>query len=452
MGAEFEVRITPLMRGVPGEPESLFGDLNSAGSTHIAEEDTVLVEQFLDLQVTHQLNEPRTGRVVLSIHDPIVADLQPFAQAVWIGYKRPLETLAEALLYGQCNVITDYEAQTVTLDIQDPALRLRRHYIRRGDEALNIDPNRGTLPAHAYSISTILDAARNIPAQQDRGVPVLGLADAHGYYTTLDIEDAAPINFERGQECWDLIQQIVRSVSGPDFDMFPRWFFPTEGAYAYLWTYDPADPPPDLTGSPLARDLDPADPDDLAPGEVVFDYGLGQDNLVALVEEPGIPTTHAHFLDEPAVYRETAADADSSYEVGIFVDWISVGFALPRPTRETPVASTSPLRALADAHVKAYGRPPKHLTATLRPDDALGFHYGHPEWGNSVPFGTEYLGGEWYIGDYVRVRAERGERSVNTLNRITTVKFKYDLEKDLVLVDIELIPAVGGVPESDEEA
>src|SRR5687768_7848036 len=102
MAAEFEVRITPLMLGVPGEMEN-----NPAGATHIEEEDTTLVEQFADLEVNHDLNEFRTGKVTLSIHDPIVADLEPFAQAVWIGYKRPLETLSEAILYGQCNVITD---------------------------------------------------------------------------------------------------------------------------------------------------------------------------------------------------------------------------------------------------------------------------------------------------------------------------------------------------------
>ncbi len=450
MKAQFEVRITPLMRGVEGELESTVLGFNAAGATHVAEEDTTLVTQFLDLEVTHQLNEPRTGRVVLSIHDPIVAALEPWQQAVWIAYKRPLETLPEAILYGQCNVITDYDAQTVTLDIQDPALRVRRHYIRRGDEALNVDANRGRLATHAESIRLILDAARNIPAQQDRGVPVLGISDAHDYYSA-DFEEAPSINFERGQECWDLIEQIVRAVGGPDFDMFPRWFFPTEGAYCYLWTYDPADPPPDLTGNTLARDLDPVDPDDLAPGEVVFDYGLGQDNLVGLVEEPGIPTTHVHVLDEPAAYRETSADADSSHDVGIFTDWIGVGFAIQRPTRAQPTADTSPLRALADAHIKAYGRPPRHLTATLRPDDALGFHYGHPEWQFAVPEGVEYIGGEWYIGDYVRVRGLKGERSISSLNRITKVDFKYDLERDLVLINVELIPAAGGTPSDDDE-
>lgn len=442
--AEYEVRITPLMRGVTGGADS-----TAAGATVINEGDTTLVTQFIDLEVDHQLNEPRTGKVVLSIHESVVADLEPFQQAVWIGYKRPLETLSEAILYGQCNVTTDYEAGTVTLDIADPALRVQHHYIRRGDDALNVDKNRGRLESHAYSITTILDAARNTPEQQTRGVPVLGIEDAHGYYSA-DFETAPFIDFERGQECWDLIQQISRSVGGPDYDIHPLWFFPTTGFYCRLWTYDPADPPTPAATA-LCRNLDPVDPDDLAPGEVVFDYGVGQDNLVGLVEAPSRPTTHVHVLDQPATYRETAADADGSYDTGIFVDWIATDYAIRRPTRATPDADPSPLRALAEAHIKAYGRPPKHMTATLRPDDALGFHYGHPEWGFSVPPGTEYIGGEWYIGDLVRVRGIRGERSVNTLQRIVAVRFRYDLEKDLVQIDVDLIPAVGGDPGDTDE-
>ncbi len=445
MGAEFEVRITPLVRGVAGQTE-----VTTDGLTTIEEEDTTLVTQFLDLEVTHQLNEPRTGRVVLSIHDPIVATLEPFEQAVWIGYKRPLETLSEAIIYGQCNVVTDYEAATVTLDIQDPAWRLRHHYIRRGDVALNIDNNRGSLPDHGYSVETIVDAARNIQAQQDRGVPALALDVQEVDLDDPGPDDVGPINFERGQECWALIEQIIRGVGGPDLDICPAWFFPVQWV-GTLKLYQPADPPPDGPHvDALARDLDPADPDDPGAGEVIFDYGIGQDNLVGLVEEPGRPTTHAHVLDEPAAYRETSADADSSYRVGILVDWIGAGYAVQRPTRTVP-ADTRPLRELADAHVKAYGRPPKHLTATLRPDDALGFHYGHPGWTAAAPGEVEVIGGEWYIGDYVRVRGVRGERSVSTLNRITKVDFKYDLQTDLVQVNVELVPALGGTPGDSDE-
>jgi hypothetical protein len=443
----YEVRITPLMLGVPEQADF---DNNPLAGTVIAEEDTVLVEQFSDLEVNHELNEFRTGSVTLSIHDPLVADLEPFAQAVWIGYKRPLEVLSEAILYGQANVITDYAAETVTLEIQDPSIRCQHHYIRRGDAALNIDKGRGRLPAHAYSISQVLNAARNTNEQQVREVPPLGLADSHNYYT-VSIDEAPPIEFERGQECWDLIQQIGRAIGGPDFDIHPRWFFPTEGFYAYLWTYNPADPPPALDDTALARDLDPADPDDPQTGEVVFDFGIGQDNLAGLVETPGRPTTHVHVLDQPAVYRETVADAASSAEVGVFVDWIATDFAIPRPTRETPVANTAPLRAIGEARIKSWGRPVKFFTCTMRPDDAHTFHYGHPEWGFSVPEGIEYIGGDWYIGDYVRVRAARGQRGFTTLARITGVKFKQQGSNGLPELDVTMIPAVGGVPGTDPE-
>lgn len=450
--AGFEVRITPLLRGVPGQRE-----IDIAGVTQIAIEETTLVEQFADIDVAINLNEGRTGRVTLSMYDPAVAGLGAYEFAVRIGFARPNDQ-PEVVLFAQSNLTEDYEAGTVTLEIADPAAaKAQHHYIRRGDRGsggplspllLNIDKHRGRLPMHAESISEFLEAARNTQEQQDREVPVLGLSDVlYGTFNGGAMPDDPMIEFERGQEVWDLISQITRSAIGPDMDPFPgdAWTWPIKRSYAWLALYDPPTDPAAPGPYELGRNLDPVDPDDPQPGEVVFDYGLGLDNVTGLTVTPGRPTTHAHVVDADKQHRETRADAAASEDVGVWTDWIETDFALPRGND----TDTAPLAELAAARIRAYGRPPKFFTLTLRPVDALPAQFGHPEWFSVVT--GERIGGQWYLGDYVRVRAERGYRSFSTLARIVGVRLRQEGWNGLPTIEVSMIPAIGGDPGLDPD-
>lgn len=430
MPAEYEVRITPLLLGVPG-------DLETAGNiTTIANEAATTLVPLLGhdgtVEVNIALNEPLTGRVVIPIDEPVVAGLEPWAQAVRIAYKRPGATSPEALIYGPCNVITDYGAGTVTLEVQDPSFRCQHHYVRRGDEALNLDDDRGALPAEANSIGAIIDAARNTQEQQDRDVPALAL-DVFNYGSS---GGGPMLEYERGQEVWDLCQRIITSDTGPDMLLAPlyAWSYPFY-SYAEMGLYDRMTDPESPGSSEMGRNLDPADPDAPTTGEVIFDYGLGLDNLVGLVETPGRPTTHVHVLDADRKYRVTSADADSSAEVGVFVDWIATD-------AKVVGGDTSFLQAVADARIKGWGRPPKHFTCTLRPDDAQPYHYGHAFFAVDTP-------GDFQIGDFVRVRASRGYRSFSTLARVVSVAFR--LQSGLPVLEVGMIPAVGGSPGEDPQ-
>ena len=333
----------------------------------------------------------------------------------------------------------------MTLEAQDPSLRLQHHYVRRGDAVLNIDKNRGFIDVDPNGVTGVVQAAQNTQEQQDREVPVLGLRVDWQVDFPLD---PLILEVERGQECWDLIQQVARSATGPDIDIRPHWTFPVDRQYADCDLYlPPTDPDAPAVGE-LGRNLDPTDPDAPAAGDVVFDLGLGLDNLVELTETPGRPTTHVHVLDSPGVYRVTAADADSSAAVGVFVDWVGVDFTIPRSTPSTP-ADTNPLLERANAHIRAYGKPVKHFTCTLRPDDVQTRHYGHPRWAAEVP-GSD-PGGTWYLGDYVRIRGLRGQRSFSTLARIVGVTFKQEGSNGLPQLDVRMIPAIGGSPGEDPQ-
>lgn len=431
MPASYEVRLTPLLKGVPTLLET-----DAGGITEIANAAaTTLVAQFLDdnFEVNIAINDPNTGSVSISMHEPVVADLEPFAQALRIAYSRPGATVPEAIVYGPCNVIRDFGAGIVTLDVQDPLeARGQHHYIRRGDAALNLDDDRGTVAASASSIETIIDCARNTQEQQDRDVPALALE----VFFYGDAGSGPLIEFERLQEVNDMVQQILRSVTGPDAYIAPEpaWTYPFD-AYAEMGLFDPPTDPAAPAAGELGRNLDPADPDDPQPGEVIFDYGAGLDNLTGLVETPGRPTTHCHVLDADRKHRVTAADAASSAEVGVYVDAFAVDF-------KVVAGDTAPLQAIADARVNAYGVPPKFFTCTLRPDDAQPYHYGHAFFSADTP-------GDFQIGDYVRVRAERGYCSFSTLARITAVKFR--MENGLPLLDVDMIPAIPGAAGEDPQ-
>lgn len=432
MSAAYEVRITPLLLGIPG---GLEGDPDFNVTQIDDESGTTLVPQFLDdgFEVNIAISEPLTATVVIPIDEPCVAGLEPFQQAVRICYSRPGATVPEALIYGPCNVSTDYAAGTVTLTVQDPSQRCQHHYIRRGDYALNQTNETGFIASNSDSILFLIDAARNTLEQQDRDVPALAF-DAFDYGD--GVPDAPFMEVERGQEVWDLCQQIMRSTTGPDVYIAPRsaWGYPFT-AYMELGMYDAMTDPASPVSGELGRNLDPADPDDPQPGEVIFDFGLGLDNLVGLVVAPSHATTHCHAVDADRKYRVTAADAASSAAIGVWVDWIASDYNVVG-------GDTAPLQALADARVDAYGVPPKFFTCTLRPDDAQPYHYGHAFFSADTP-------GDFQIGDFVRVRAQRGYRSFSTLARITGAKFR--LEGGLPVLDVDMVPAIAGDAGADPQ-
>ncbi len=451
--ASYEVRVTPLILGVPGGVELPPSGPNNL--TVIEEVDTTEVLQYGGVRVNMAVNEGRTGEVTISMHDPIAATLQPYQQALWIALRRPGEVLSEPLLHGQCNVRMDFAAETLTLVAQDPyAGKAHHHQVRRGDIALNVDSTRGRLPAHAESIDLIVEAARNIASQQDRDMPALGMrVSLKSDFTDPIVEESPPIEFERFQEVVDLTQQIVRMVGGPDMDVCPPFQWGADYGYASMDLYHAPTDPEAPGEDELGRNLDPADPDDPQPGEVIFELGRGLDNLEALSSDPGRPTTHAHVYDSEKNHRRTAADIASSQLIGAWVDAIEADFGIPRATVAVPEPDDTPLHKIAQARVRAYGVPPAFFTCVLRPIDVLPAQFGHPQWRFSVPEGVPYVGGDFYLGDYVRVRALVGEVSFSTLARIVGAEFTQDETNGLPRLQLSLIPAVGGTAdENDEEA
>lgn len=456
--AAFEVRITPLFKPQPGLAGVLPEVANDTTIVAIDEADTILVTQYADLNVEHSHNEGRTGKVTISMYDAILDappfEIEEYACALWIGFRRPGETLAEGILYGQCNVVDNYDdTATVVLEAQDPFIgKATHHYIRRGDNALNVDSERGRVNADVFGISTILDAARNTPEQMAREMPAFALGEAYDPAAP----DGPPFDLERGQEAAALVHEIVKQgpspgyPAAPDIDIVPAWGWPTKAYATMRMLKAPGDPAAPAFGQ-LGRNLDPADPDAPAGGDVIFERGVGQSNLVSCNRTPDLPSTHVHVLDESGKYRVTGVDEASSAEVGAFVNWIATQLTIRRPhihvglggTRTLVPADTSALQAIANAHIKAYGKPVGHVTMVLMAPDTPGmYQYGHPDWAAAT--GGLGIGGDWYMGDYVRARAVTGFRSFSELVRIDKVTFSTEGWNGLPNVQVGAVPAVGG--------
>jgi hypothetical protein len=414
----FIVQITPLILPDSGEidPDAI-----------------VTLTQFADLNVSNELKGYRTATVTIDTHDPtlnaagtgpLLADLKPFEFAVRVLY----EDREEPVFWGQANIITDYAAHTCVLEAQDPSLRMLHHYLRRGDDALSDDPvelDKGRIPTSATGMGFCIDAAQNIAVQDDRNDPSLGLILSPTHASTADGGDVV---VERGQECWQVLHDIGSAAAGPDFEMATSFDLTH---YAEVATYDP---------DALGTDRTSITPDTPGAGEVVLDLGVGADNLVAFTDTPRRPTTHAHVLSSDTKHRRTAGDPAASNATGVFVDWIATDWAIAEG------GSDDILFERAKAQVKAYGRPPRGLLAVLRPDAAIAYNYGSPDF--TVPTGMRAP--TFYIGDYITLRAVDGNRSFTGDARIVAVHLTWPGWNGPALTVLDLVPVIGGVPEDEE--
>lgn len=384
----------------------------------ITEADFVFVDQFSDAKFSHPLNDSRTASVTLSMHNPIVENLTPYGQAAAVFYVAPGMDPedGEKIIWGQCNVTDDYGAGTVTLDIQDPAIRLQHHYLRVGDVALN-DPKyewRGNVTQDGRGVWDLLQGGyMNVSA------PLLGLAmkDQMASRTLLK-------GVERSQEIWQTILDLTGLSGGTDFDIKPTHNF-TGGlddaavsgedlCYATLCTYNPP-----FSASPprLMRDL---------TSSVIFEYGGGEDNVSALTVTPLHPTTDVILVDSVQSIRTRGIAVTQRAATGDWQDWISLDEDMSKTLWTVPEEK-------ATEHLRAYARPLAQIDLTLRPDVGVGLYYGDPD----KPFGPY---GDFYIGDRVTVRATRGLRSFADDYRIVQVDMEMNATRGPIQTNLTLSP------------
>jgi hypothetical protein len=376
------------------------------------------ISQFSDLNFQHPINDGRTASVVLSMYDPVVASLVPYHQALAIDYLRPGVSPADAerIFWGQFNVVDDFAAGTVTLQAQDPSLRLQHHYLRLGDDALNNphNPKQGDIHKDGRGISTLVPAGYT---PLDPSIAPLGLA------THNRAADRTPtLHVERGQEIWDLIQQIIDGVGTPEIDMrvnqnddgsLPTGAVSTEGVcYSILNIYDYAF----SGGTELRRDL---------KSTVIFEYNGPSDNVASAQITPTLPINDAVLVDSAQSWRSRAFDELERRAEGIFQMWDSIPNRIGWGTLDV-------LEEGAKVYVKTYGKALQQIELELRPDTGQDFFYGDWRSGTVV--------GDFYIGDEVTVRATKGYRSLDAGYRIVAVELSMSGPRGPITTKLSLIP------------
>lgn len=398
----FRIQITPLLRSVPGS---------------IDPEDILEATQFWNVEVDHVINLYKTGKVELSMYDPVVEGLQPREFALRVLF----EDRDEPVFWGPCNIKDNYETGRCILEAQDPSWRMQHHYLRRGDDAITHIPeqDKGVIDADVTGIAMCVEAAQNLPVQDARNDPILGCEVLTYDYPIR----SAPVIVERGQECWQVITDLSKTNGGPDIDMETN--LDLDGRYAYLTLH-----------TDLGVDRTSATPDTPTADQVVLTYGP---ELTGVMIDPDRGTSHAHVLSSDTKHRRTAGAIGPSNDYGPTVDWIPTDLQFPDGDDDV-------LQELANAHVAAYGYAPKFIQITSRPDAVLPYSYGNPAF--VAPVGTKES--SFYIGDRVTVRATRGYRSHIGPARITRVKLTQSGSRGPAQTHLTLVPTIGDLGEDEE--
>ena len=345
--------------------------------------------QWTDAEVSVPINDARTGKVSFSVYDraaDVILAHRNMGTSMQVRYRD------QPVLWGPVKRTVDFEKGVVTCEIYDPSIRLQHHYLGIGDAALNATSgDEGSINADYRGVRLLRDAAQNTIAQDQRGVPNLGIIDGAAGTT-----NPLVMGVERGQEVWSLMKQIAEGQTGPDFELEP--VFDQGDAYARLNCFDEQ-------GADVSQ-------------VVRFSY---PGNAANVEWAPGLATTHAHVLDSERKYRETTAAVDSSAETGVYVRWEATD-------SKVVGADTAYLKALADALIGAYGEPPNFITVTLRQDAGQ----------------RRFYLSDFKVGDRVLIAAKRGFAYIEQKMRVTQVDLEQSGPRRPTTTKLTVVPTIVG--------
>lgn len=314
------------------------------------------LKEFSDLEVTIPVNDMRTASVSISIYDPAVLQIKPYVNFVYVLlYGNPI-------FWGPMHGLEwSPKDGTVVVHATDPGLRLENHFIVHGDGILeSTGPFAGRVPIDYRGMRLLRDAADNLPSQNARNVPVLGVGDG-----SADTSSSAMTSFQYGDEIWSSMKSIAEMGGGPDFLLQPNEI---AGSWPYYVTLDCFDN--------IGNDRTFAR----------FDYGFGKDNLEEVTWSSGGKfVTHAHVTDADGTHTQTFAALDESAAAGVYVSWEGSSYKVPPGDEDA-------LLEKAKATVEAYRHPVEAVTATLRNEDLQTYKF--------------FL--DYFVGDTVIVEGKAG--------------------------------------------
>lgn len=369
--------------------------------------------QFTDAEVKIARSNYRTAKVTVPFASPALKaindtfDLEPQDWAyLFAGH---FKYRGFPVFWGQCNDVNlDFPKRQATFTFRDPTQRLEQHFLNRADEALNDShhQDKGRIPINtSRGLKLLRDAANNLPGQDARGVPVLGIKDGINLMALPDGSVGEKmLAVERGQQIWSVWQDLAKSTLGPDWDLKPLDVDTvTEPYYVQLDTYD------------------------FMGGQIVgfWDYGNGNHLLSDLRVNPTGPVvTHVHLLTQDNK-RLTVADTDASDMMGIFVEWENEDF------KSNFFDWQGVLQARGEAILTAKSHPTPAIAVQLRNEAEL-HNLGR------VP----HMPDDFYIGDLVGVSGKEGYVVHQSGGSIEVITLKQKNHTGTVLTNVDLVPFV----------
>jgi hypothetical protein len=367
------------------------------------------------LEVTEPLNDSRTARLTLDANDHACRHARPLDRVLSVTYGPYLIFKGPIL-----QVATDYQAGTVSIAAHDATIRLKHHYHRRGDAAVE----RG-YPVSGHGMHVLVESATPTQSQLARGVPPSGILWGWNSSTP---QGPRPANFaqpqpgdgiwrkiEPGTNVWESVLNLSQALIGPDFR-----FRPVDNEHP--GKREPGEIPPGFYCQLDNQDRLGED----RSQTVIFEHGLGADNAENLIHEPDgdivrnwwrqvFPGGERGRADD---HRRAVAQHNASMnKYGLMQGWESSG------QRD----SKAVLRLKAQAWVQAYHEPPEFFTVVPRIDS-----------GANVPtFRSDYN-----VGDTITARARNGYREVELEGRIISAVIASVDQAANARVTLECVPTI----------
>jgi hypothetical protein len=366
------------------------------------------------LTVTEPLNDSRTAELTISCHDPVARHALPLSRVLSVTYG-PFLIFKGPILQTS----TDYAAGTIRISAHDATIRLKHHYHRYGDEAVD---DGYTLDGRG--MRTLVESSNPTDSQLARDVPPNGIL--WGNDTTT--HRAALRKVQRGSNVFESLQNVAALILDDFGDGLDFRFRPVDRDHFGV----DADPPPGAFCELDTANRIGADHSDT----VIFEHGAGTDTAANIVHEPQgdlvrnwfavvIPGGEKYRGDPnaKAVMQNNASQED----YGVMQGWESSG---------QKGDSNADLENKAKAWVDAYHLPPDFFTVTPRPA-------GSP---NVPQYGSDYR-----VGDTIRARARTGQRSIDLVGRIMTCTIQSVDQAGNVRVDLACVPSIGAEFDPDDE-
>jgi hypothetical protein len=378
------------------------------------------IRQYTGLEVSDPLNDSRTTRLSVPIDDTSGVLAVPLLHGLKVSF-------GEALVFRGIvlNRVVNYAAGTVDIFAHDPTIKLKHHYHRYGDYAVDFG-----YPLDGRGMRILVESATPIETQLDRGVP--GAHILWGEDTTFqqgprpttdppEESDGIWRRVERGANVWESVINLQQATIGPDFR-----FRPVDDEH------------PGINGTPdpyFMVELDTADKlGEDRSNEVRFEHAFGWDNAEEITVETDGDAVRNHwvavmpggerFRGDPK--RKAQYHNEESWDkYGIYSGWESVG----------QMDDHNVIVEKAKAWVAAYAEPPDFVTVVPRRDGA-----GVPQYGR-----------DYFVGDLVQARAKRGLHFLDMTVRIIGVTLRQDDASGNTRAELDCAPAFESPSEETSE-